>query len=192
MEFSAITREDLPELVRLYQEYLNGGDYIDQEARRAFDAGLYFGVKGVEDGRVAGMLGFRKELELTYPHPELEAELMEVIGRRRFCSVDCLLVLPEFRHRGLAHELAASAREELARHEMEVVQAEVWIYPDGESPAKEPLETLGEVFWQRREDRFYPKLKDYGMTCPLCGDRCRCGAWIDLMRVEKKGDGDHV
>mgnify|MGYP002624531349 CR=1 FL=1 len=196
MEFAPITREDLPELVRLYQEYLNGGDYIGREAERAFDSGLYFGVKAARDGRVAGLLGFRQELELTYPHPELERELLEILGERRYCSVDCLLVLPDYRRQGLAHELAAHAREELRRHRIDTVQAEIWIYPTGECPAKAPLEALGKVFWQRREERFYPKLKDYGMTCPLCGETCRCGAWIDLIDVsgndDEKGEESHV
>ncbi len=192
MEYSALTREDLPELVRLYKQYLNGGDFIEQEAVRAFDSGIYFGVKAEENGQIAGLLGFREELELTYPHPALEEELLGVLGAHRFCSVDCLLVLPEYRGHGLSHGLALRGRQELLDRGIELVQAEIWIYPDGQSPAREPLETLGEVFWQRREDRFYPKLKEYGMTCPLCGEDCRCGAWIDVMNVNEKGDQHHV
>ena len=61
--------------------------------------------------------------------------------------------------------------------------AEIWIYPDGCSPAKEVFETMGRIVWQKRIDGFYSQFPRYGMSCPICGDNCVCGAWVEVMEL---------
>ena len=65
----------------------------------------------------------------------------------------------------------------------DLVLVEIWIYPDGRSPGKAPQETLGEIIYQKKVPMFYKNLAHYRMRCPICGDVCTCGAYIDLAKI---------
>ena len=99
-----------------------------------------------------------------------------------------MLVLPGYRHKGIAHELASRVHTLLLQLGYTYLLAETWIYPDGFIPAKPLFESLGKVVWQRRFDGFYRDLKKYDMRCPICGENCICGALIELMELVPRAD----
>ena len=61
---------------------------------------------------------------------------------------------------------------------------EFWIYPYKTLPAMYlvPADGLNLVYEQRVE-RFYRDLPRYGMSCPICGAECKCGALIRLFSL---------
>ncbi len=185
MTFEKITREDLPELTELYSRYLTEGEVLTENAYAAWDRGDGFGTKAVENGKIIGFFGLRRGLVFTYPHPELERELQEVIGDEEIYIVEGMLVLPEYRDRGIAHRLVAETMACIP-HWSGCIVIEIWIYPDGSAPGKEPQETVGEIIYQKKVPMFYKDLKQYGMRCPVCGEHCVCGAWIDVARVRPR------
>ena len=188
MEYRPLTDRDIPLITKLYAQWLNGGQIIGDDIRDAWKRDAYFGsIAWIED-RVAGIFTMREGLQFTYPHPDLEAELRALAGEQKIYTSDALLVLPEFRTEGIAHHLIRHTIEQLRRRTPGLVMTEIWIYPDGRCPAREPLETIGTLIYRRRVPLFYKDLSRYGITCPICGTRCVCGAWVELAEVRREGD----
>ena len=188
MRYLPLRGEDISEVTELYARWLNGGQSIRDDIFRAWDAGAYFGTRAVLRGQTAGIFTMREGLEFTYPHPELEAEVLEQAHGRKIYTSDALLVLPEYRDEGIAHRLIHDTIRQLRQREPGVVLTEIWIYANGKCPAREPLETMGRVFWRKRVPGFYRYLDRYGITCPICGKNCVCGAWVEMTEVWTEPD----
>lgn len=182
LTYEEITAQDLPTITQLYAKHLTAGQSLADGTYAAWERGDCFGTKAVEDGEIAGFFSVRKGLEFTYPHPELEAEVMSFVGARRLYVVDGMLVLPDYRGRGVASRLVAETLPRLKRV-ADLVLVEIWVYPDGSSPGKKAQEKLGEVVFRKLEPMFYREFPRYGMRCPICGESCVCGAWIDVIKI---------
>lgn len=132
VSYENITEKDLPVITALYEEYLTAGQSLTDATYAAWSRGDCFGTKAVDDGRIVGFFGMRRGLELTYPHPELEAEINAFVGGRSLYIVDGALVLPEYRGMGIASSMVARTLPELRRR-AEFALIEIWIYPDRKS-----------------------------------------------------------
>ena len=183
IEYRPIKRADIPVIIELYERYLNSGEAISKQIRNCWEEGSYMGCLATSGRKIVGLMTVRRGIAFTYPHPELEAELEWIVHGKRIANCDALLVMPEYRNAGIAHSMANNVRELLQKISCDYFLAEIWIYPDGEAPGKSTLESAGKLIWQKRMDDFYKDLSNYGMKCPLCGDHCVCGAWIDLMEL---------
>ena len=183
IEYRPLRKKDIPQIIALYEEHLNSGGNIAEIIRRSWEDGSYVGCVATENGKILGFLTARMGIAFTYPHPELEAELAAFVRDKRIAMCDAFLVLPDYRNRGIAHNLTARTRELLLNMSCVCFMAEIWLYPNGDSPAKAALESVGTVVWQRRYDRFYEDLERYGMSCPVCGTHCACGAWVEVMEL---------
>ena len=182
LTLEAITKEDLPQITELYSHYLTAGQSLSDATYAAWESGGCLGTKAVDDGKIVGFFSLRPGFELTYPHPELEEEIRKIVAGQRLYTVDGMLVLRPYRGSGLAHRLIAETLPAL-RELADLVLVEIWIYPDGRSPGKDPQETLGEIIYQKKVPMFYKNLAHYRMRCPICGDVCTCGAYIDLAKI---------
>ncbi len=181
IEYQPLQAADIPVITDLYAEYLNSGGEIADIISSSWENGSYVGCTAKEDGEIVGFLTVRMGIAFTYPHPELEAELAEFVQEKPIAMCDSLLVLPSYRNQGIAHSLAERTRELLKRLNVVYFLTETWIYPDGSVPAKNTLESMGDVVWQRWIDHFYVDLERYGMCCPVCGTHCVCGALVDIL-----------
>ncbi len=183
LEYCQIEKSDLPEIIDLYTKHLNSGDSFADSINEAWEEGAYRGYKAVCDNKIEGIMTLRKGVVFTYPHPALEKEIDEFLaGRSTYCC-DALLVLPNYREEGVAHQLAMKSKQLMLDLGVECFLAEIWLYPNGRAPAKETFESMGKVVWQKRIRRFYSELARYGMGCPICGADCICGAWVDVMEL---------
>ncbi|MBQ7520359.1 MAG: GNAT family N-acetyltransferase [Clostridia bacterium] len=177
-----ITKADVPRITELYSTYLTEGQSLADGTFAVWDRGEGLGIKAVDSGEIAGFFSLRKGLELTYPHPALERGVRAAANGQRLYTVDGMLVLPAYRGQGLASRLVDASLPALcARADLALI--EIWIYPDGTSPGKIPQERLGEILSCRRVPMFYRDLSRYGMRCPLCGEHCVCGAYIELVKI---------
>ena len=188
IEYSEIIRDDLGEVIALYEKYLNSGEYIERSMRKAFDSEEYIGYKACDNGRIVGFFCGQKEIEFTYPHPELEKEIRYFAGNRKLYTPDGLLILDEYRKHGIAGELIRRMKKCLLEKQIELALVELWIYPDGTIPARTPLKDIGEAVYEKRISMFYSRLREYGITCPICGAECKCGALIQLLEVKETQD----
>ncbi len=184
-EFRPVTKEDIPEVTRYYMEYLNSGDIIGDSIRRAYDKGDYYGYKALIDGHTAGYFTFQKNVVFTYPHPGEYDEVIAAAGRRSMDTVDALMVLPGYRRQGLAGRLAKKSREELKDRGINLFMAEIWMYPDGSTPARKIYEKMGKPIFSKAVSDFYRDAHEYGIICPLCGEKCICGALIEIIDVSR-------
>ena len=183
LRYREIRACDIPQIVELFALYLNSGESISQSIRDAWASGDFMGYTALADGKIAGFLTLRDGIVFTYPHPELEEEIAGFAEGRKIGYCDALLVLPEHRANGVAEKLAEKSRKLLLSRGYELMMAEIWIYPDGHAPAKTVFESMGKPVLQKRVDGFYRDLAAYGMGCPVCGEHCVCGAWVEVMEL---------
>ncbi len=183
LDYRPIEESDIPQIIELYARYLTAGDTISESIRTAWYSGAYMGYIAVAEDGPVGFLTLKEGIEFTYPHPQLEAELRAFVREQKIGFCDALLILPEYRSEGTAHTLAEISRERLRKEGYSYLLAEIWIYPDGTPPAKAVFESMGDIVWQRKIDGFYRDFAAYGMRCPICGDKCVCGAWIDVIAL---------
>ena len=76
LEYQRVTKADLPIMIALYDEYLNGGDSSTEHLRKAIAEDGYIGVKCVDKAqgdRFVGVFSCLPGICFTYDHPELEA-----------------------------------------------------------------------------------------------------------------------
>ncbi len=185
IEYREIQEKDIPLIIELYNIYLNSGESIAETIRSAWEGGNYSGYIAFSGKEPAGFFTINEGISFTYPHPELEADLKEFCSGKKTGYADAILVLPEYRLDGIAEKLSEKAVPLLLNLGYDYFLAEIWIYPDGTSPAKPVFESMGDVIWQKRVDGFYDELEKYNMECPICGKHCICGAWVEIMDLRR-------
>ena len=174
---------DIDELLELYRKHLNDGEKLLSSMRKACERGLYFGSKAVEDNVIKGIFTFQRDIVFTYPHPDIMERVMKAVENRETVTVDSLLVLPEMRGQGIARSLSERNKELLRKNGNELVLAESWIYPDGRAPSLDIYENMGKVIFKEEVPMFYSDSNKYGISCPICGEHCKCGANILLIDI---------
>lgn len=182
--YSCIEEKDLDQVITLYETYLNSGDYIRNAMRTEFYTDDYLGIKACDGDKLVGFFSGQGGIGFTCPHPRLESEIRKVAGDRKLYTPDGLLVLEDYREKGVAGELVRRMKEALLFQQVELALVELWIYPDGSVPAQKPLRGIGKAVYQKKIPLFYRDLKKYNIKCPICGDDCRCGALIELLEVK--------
>ena len=181
--YSRVTKDDLKDIIEYYETYLNSGEAVRSAIRSAFEQGDYFGFKAMDQDTVAGYFTFREGVLLTYPHEEYEKELQNVIGSRSVVTVDALMVDRNYRGRGIAKELARRNLEALRIRGVQLFCVEIWVYPDGSIPAKNVYEAMGKPVYHKLAADFYKDAHTFGISCPICGTHCKCGALLEVIRI---------
>lgn len=182
-EFYEFTSSDVPQFVSFYEKYLNSGVHVGEDIAALFESGKYFGMKAVCDGQCAGFLTLVEGLSLTIPHPEVERDILTLIGSQPFVTVDAFLVLPPFRDQGIGHALCERVNAQLLSRGVELFVVEIWVYPDKSSPARGIYEGMGQCLYKKEIPGFYSASSKYGILCPVCGSECRCGACMEVIRI---------
>ena len=188
ISYSCIEEKDLSQIIALYENHLNSGEYIRNSMEKEFYNGDYLGFKACKDGEIVGFFTGQSGISFTCPHPELENEIKEFAKDRKIYTPDGLLVLEEYRGREITRELVGRMRRALLDKKVELALVELWIYPDGSIPAQKPLRGIGEAVFQKKVPLFYKEIKKYGIRCPICGEDCTCGALVELLEVKSDSD----
>ena len=183
MELLDFKKSDLNELISFYKRFLNDGEELFSSIRDACRADEYFGSKAVDKGKTVGFFTFQKGALFTCPHPELLKKISDIAGDKNIFTVDSLMILPEYRRLGVANSMAVRNSGLLRERNADFLMAESWIYPDGRAPSLKIYENMGEVVFKKKTLLFYKDAFSLGITCPICGDHCRCGAWVLLVRL---------
>ena len=97
---------------------------------------------------------------------------------------DALLVVPDFRGRGVDAAMLAACRERMRATGVQFVLYELWVHPDGRMPAHRTVERYAHVLDLGLHRDFYVDFDHYGYYCPICGGKCRCSAHLYLCRVD--------
>ena len=186
MEISPITQDDIEEIISLTVEHLTHGDYVADKMSRSASSGNYYGFKVEDDGEMKGFLTFKRGIEFTLPHPEMMEEITSRFPEEEVFNGDSFYVDPSLRRQGIGRELMRLSRDKMLELGGRFFLEEMWVYPDGKVPAKSPTDNFGESVYEKLIPLFYKELPRYGMCCPVCGEDCRCGAYMRVL--ELKGD----
>ena len=184
--YEAVTPEDTDEVAALYGEYLNSGIPMQIHEREALLSPDYLGYKAVWNGTIVGLLSATKGLEFTYPHPELEKRIKDFLEDRPVYTADAIIVRENFRHHEVMKWLSRELIPRLYETGYRYLAVEMWVHPDGETPAAKAAGFWGDKVYEEAIPDFYRDLKKYKMVCPLCGEICRCGARINIFRITEQ------
>ncbi len=183
LEYLDFCKEDIDTLTEYYSRYLNDGEGLIDFIRTAAEGDGYFGSKAVENGTIVGFFTFQLGMMFTYPRPDLIEKLEKRTGGKKTVTVDTLVVLPEKRGKGVAGSLRERNSRLLKERGISFMLAESWIYPDGRVPSFRVYADMGRIVFEEKIPLFYKDLGKYGITCPICGSECRCGADILLTEL---------
>lgn len=184
IRYEKITESDLDEMISFYQRYLNSGAYMKEQLQREVQRKDFRGYKAVEQETIVGLCFGKDELELTYPHEELENYILDAARGHIVHYVDAMMTDERYRNRGISTGMVKAYKEELMKDGYDATFGEIWIYPDGRMPSHLPMTGFGKAFWEYKQPLFYKDLEMYGITCPLCGAHCICGAKLTLYGIE--------
>lgn len=189
-DFSFIEEADFEEVVNLYIEHLNGGDYIRKQIEKEFASEAFIGFKTKINNKIVAISYGTRGMGFTYPRNDIEQEVLDFLKnydkdfeQGKLFSSDALLVIPEYRNEGFANELMLLLKEAIKCSGYRYVFVEMWRHEDGYIPADAPHNTLGEVIYRKVYLDFYKRLIDFGITCPICGENCKCGAQIEIIKL---------
>jgi len=190
LQYLNIEISDLPELTSIYRRYLNDGESIERQLERGMTSGGFIGVKCVADGEICGVFSAFKGIEFTCGHDELVKSLKDKYKDAVIYTTEMIVVLPNFRHQGIAHEMVKRFKEQINQTNAEYLLIELWRKPSGRVPGRVVLNVLGGEVEYAHYPMFYKDLSKYELTCPICGVACICGADISMLKLTgiEKGD----
>ena len=184
MEYVEIEKDDVRTIAELSEANLTHGDTIINRILEDVREGRYYGVKAIENGKMAGFYTYVDDsIEFTTPQSELEKKIAEIADGGKVVTGDSIFIYPEFQHRGLGQELARRVSGLARAHGGKYFITEAWIHPDGSIPSHKALLCNGEVVFEKVIPMFYKDIWKLGMECPICGRNCVCGAEIQLHKL---------
>jgi GNAT superfamily N-acetyltransferase len=178
-----ISLDDLDELVRLHEEYLNYGEGIRPHFEEILRDPECVALKHCIDGEIAGLIIYTKGIALSGNHEDLVVRLEALTKGKKVYTGDAVLAKKEYRSLGVADNLYAMAIAEFKRIGVELVLHEYWVYPNGSVPARRMFRQLTEIVYSERIADFYSDFHHYGYHCPICGEVCTCAAEICLIKI---------
>ncbi len=179
----AMEAGDIDELVRLHEMYLNYGEGIRAHFERVLADPHSVAVKAEAGGRMIGLDIYTRGAALSGGHEALCDRVRALAGEHCVYTGDALLVVPNWRGRGVDARMLAESRRLLMLRGAAYVLYELWVHPDGRVPAHRTVERFDNVIDLGLHRDFYVDFDHYGYYCPICGVKCRCGAHLYLCRV---------
>lgn len=183
MEYSGITSDDIPQIIDYTQKYLTNGEEIREEIELSVFENNYYGTKATEGEELIGFLTIKRGVQFTVPHPYLEREIRRVTKGGHVYFVDGIWVSEDYRHHGICSSLVTKTGRLVKELGGDYIFIEEWVYPNGHIPVKDAISVWGNPIYEKDVPLFYKDMKKYGMTCPICGKDCKCGALIRLYAV---------
>ena len=186
MEIRKFRDDELEEIVSMTCEHMTGGDLIAEGVRKSYAEGNLYAYKVIEDNETIGFISFKEGIEFTVPHPEITEEIEKLYGHKRVFYGDAVWVSPKARNKGIGTKLLHIMFDGLVEAGADYLMDEYWIYPGGKSKILPLSNVFGEPLYRKLVPGFYSELDKYGMSCPICGKKCKCSA--EIIMYEMKGE----
>lgn len=181
-----VTKEDIGMMIRLYRQCLNDGEPIQEQIEKGFYSGSFIGVKCIGDnGEIMGVFTAFKGIAFTCEHRELVTYFRSKYPKESIYTAEMLVVSPKWRHLGIAQALVEAFNEKLQETDATYLLIELWREPTGRIPGRVVLGIIGGEVEHLYKPYFYKELASYGLTCPICGPVCQCGADICLLKLNQ-------
>ena len=184
MIYSAVTIDDLSQMLELYTTYLNEGESVEEYLREGLSNKRYCGMKCMDGNRLAGVFTARPGVEFTFNHEDIVQEICDAYPTADLFTADMLVVLPAYRGKGVARVLADGLREDLSRKGCDYLVIEEWHrHAEDDVPVSGVLKYIGDYVTHGVYQDFYRGCEEYGYTCPECGVPCQCGALVCVVTI---------
>lgn len=183
LRYEEITDSDIDWVIEEICSNLTKGQYIETCIRNSLEEGNYYGIKALDGDERVGFLTFKRGIEFTYPHPDLEDKIAAMVPAEKVFNGDGIYVKHSIRKGGIGTEMTRRARDKMLRLGGEYFLGELWVYPDGQRPSATPTNDYGETVYEEYVPHFYKDNDKYGLECAVCGEHCRCGAVVRLVRL---------
>ena len=182
--YSEVTIEDFGPMLALYERFLNAGEGTWRHLGKSMNAPGYAGVKCMDGDVMAGVISAEPGVGFTCGHEDLAAQIEERWRGKSVYTGDMLVVLPEYRGRGIARRLSEAWREMLISRGCEILVIEGWHRSrEDDVPMTGILKYIGRSITLGEYPDFYQQSERYGVLCPECGAHCRCGATICVIEL---------
>lgn len=181
--YQEIADSDIDWIIEEICSNLTKGQYIEKCIRSSLAKGNYYGIKALDGDERVGFLTFKRGIEFTYPHPDLEEKIAAMVPAEKVFNGDGIYVKPGIRKDGIGTEMTRRARDMMLRLGGEYYLGELWVYPDGKRLSVTPTDNYGETIYEEYVPHFYKDNDKYGLECAVCGKHCRCGAVVRLVRL---------
>lgn len=176
---------DMDELVRLHDLYLNYGEGVRPHFEETLRNPDSVALKCVIGGKIAGFAIYVKGVFLSGGHEDICASICEIAPREQIWTGDALLVLPEYRRKGLDGEMIRKANKEIWKKGGRYALYELWVHPDGQVPARHTPDVYAKKTKLGEYKDFYINFDHYGYFCPICKGECHCSAQLYLCELEE-------
>lgn len=189
MKIAYIETYDRPKIQALFEHHLNSGPGIDAYFDTLFGVKKRVGLKGTQDGRIIAAFLCSEGAGFTVPHPDLLERVLAITGREPVYTVDMIYTEPVHRRSGIQSMFSTLVIEELTARGVRWLLFEHWIKTGRTEPDFRMLRTdyidLGSF------SDYYREIKNHGISCPICGALCSCGAKIILYKIKPACAADH-
>lgn len=186
IEISEAGESDIEQIALLTVKYLTEGEDIAEDIRQSYKKGVYWAYKAEADGEIVGFITLKEGMSFTVPHPEIEEEILEFTGEGRIFIGDGMWVDKKMRRHGIGTRLMKVLLDSAHEHGADYLLNEYWIYPGGKSLIVPMANVFGIPVFQKIVPNFYHGMEKSGMTCPICGDDCKCSAEVVLYDLRKE------
>lgn len=179
---------DIPDMIKLYKIYLNDGEIIDEQITKDFYTDGFIGIKCVDEhNKMIGVVSAFPGVEFTCGHEALVEEIKALYKGHCIYTTEMIVVIPEFRHLNIGEQMINHFHVALDRTKADYFITELWKEPSGRVPGRLITNILGGEVKHYSIPLFYEALASYGLTCPICGDTCVCGAEISIIDLHQEG-----
>ena len=175
--------DDIGELVRLHEQYLNYGDGIRPHFEEILRDPESVALKYRIGGEMAGLFIYTKGIALSGNHAETAARIAKLCEGKNVYTGDAVLVKKEYRSLGVTRKLCTAMIKELRRRGAQLAVHEFWVHPDGHIPARKMFKAFTKNTFIGHFENFYRDFHHFGYICPICGKECVCAAEIYLAEI---------
>lgn len=181
---SKIQSIDKDEIIFLHEKYLNYGDGVKTYIDGIFNTNSFFGYKFVDNSKIQGIALIEKGIVFTVPHPEIEQKIFADAGGCDVYSLASYIVEENYRGKHIGRELILACINDLKKNGRDSrLIVEMWVYPDKNTPANFMINIMDSHKDYGIIPDFYADECLYGFNCPICGDKCRCSAKLEMFSI---------
>ncbi len=191
IEYLETNENDIDEIELLYRKHLDNGTALRARLERICCDSETLSLKAIdsESEKIVGVVMYTPGVSFSCSYPEIVKEVEDFAGNIPVYTGEAIFVEDGYRNQHIARSFETKIRQKLAdigkaKDTKIYVLHEMWVYPDGSTPA---YGLVSSVFKIRHDLGVIPHFyRDYfknGSLCPICGENCVCSARITISEI---------
>ena len=187
---------DIDEIELLYRKHLDNGTALRARLERVCRDPETLSLKAVdsETGKIVGVIMYTPGISFSCSYPRIVKKVENLAGNIPVYTGEAIFVEDEYRNRHIARNFEIKIREKIANIAKAkgtniYVLHEMWVYPNGKTPAYGLVSTVFNICHDFGViPRFYRDYFKNESLCPICGENCVCSARITISEIGSETD----